>query len=163
MKRTNARVPCLPSPVRSASTTRPARCTARDRGLTSPAPRRAGSGAARQLTPRAICQASGVEKGRPGSATNAPGPISEVTPMNIDSTAVRQDTAKPAHVVDPRTQFATIGGALTGSVRYRWRCSCGARSRRWHSSGQHGQHAGQAARRARNGGVAHVRAMERAR
>lgn len=65
-----------------------------------------------------------------------------------------------AHTVDIQTQFETVGGEPTDRVRYRWRCTCKTVARRWHDSLDGG--AGEAARRARNGGARHVAAMERA-
>lgn len=68
------------------------------------------------------------------------------------------------HLVDIETQVqAWSDGKPTGELSYRWRCSCGEHGKSWHASGQHGQHAGRAARRARDGGTAHARAMERLR
>lgn len=63
-----------------------------------------------------------------------------------------------SHVVDTQTQIEMgPDGQPTGKFRYRWCCSCGDAGKRWHQAGG----AARAARRARNGGVRHVAAMER--
>lgn len=67
-----------------------------------------------------------------------------------------------AHVVEIQTQIQQgPDGEPTGVFRYRWRCSAGCKPGPWcAASPVSGAHA-KASRRARNGGMAHVRAMER--
>ena len=66
------------------------------------------------------------------------------------------------HTTNLQTQIETVDGEPTGVFRYRWRCSCGRVSKRWHTTTADSGSGGRAARLARYGGARHVAAMERA-
>ncbi len=67
------------------------------------------------------------------------------------------------HIVDIQTQMQhDTSGNPTGCFRYRWRCSCGCRPGRWYTGGGDSGHHAASAANARRCGEQHVHAMHRA-